>query len=108
MRARATKNFDVVPKCHDGSRGPAQNPAAVALGRLGGPKGGTAPACPVTAENRSAIVATPVVKKFLSGGRPSPRRKGKLCQWYRMALSNFGDGGTITSGNSRPTRKGLE
>jgi hypothetical protein len=42
----------------DSAKPPEKNPAAVALGRLGGKKGGLARAAKLTAEQRKAIATT--------------------------------------------------
>lgn len=43
---------------------PAKNPAAVALGRLGGKKGGKARAAKLTAEERKAIAQTAAAARW--------------------------------------------
>ena len=45
-------------------RGPRKNPAAVALGRLGGKKGGPARAEKLTPEQRSAIARTAALSRW--------------------------------------------
>jgi hypothetical protein len=50
---------------------PEKNPAAVALGRLGGLKGGKARAAKLTAEQRTAIARAAATKRWSK--RPSPK-----------------------------------
>ena len=55
----------VVP---DAEPKPEKNPAAVALGRLGGLKGGPARAAKLTAEQRTAIAKTAAKKRWQGSG----------------------------------------
>jgi hypothetical protein len=49
---------------------PAKNPAAVALGRLGGLKGGKARAESLTAKQRSEIAKRAALKRWKSRAKP--------------------------------------
>ena len=48
-------------------KGPEKNPAAVALGKLGGAKGGRARADKLTAERRSEIAKKAAAKRWAKG-----------------------------------------
>lgn len=54
---------------------PEKNPAAVALGRLGGKKGGPARAAKLSAEERTAIAKKAAAKRWekQDGASPNPR-----------------------------------
>ena len=54
----------VVPDAEAESPLPEKNPAAVALGRLGGKKGGPAHAAKLTAEQRTAIAKKAAEKRW--------------------------------------------
>ena len=54
------------------SEKPAKNPAAVALGRLGGKKGGKARARSLTPEQRSEIARTAAQARWKKRGKKRP------------------------------------